>query len=67
MTIEAFLATIYTDATARERFVADPQGEARRAGLSEDDVRRMANVDLVGLELAAASFAAKRSGAGCPK
>jgi hypothetical protein len=61
VTIEAFLARLYTDAAARERFLADPEAEARRAGLAEDDVRRLAAVDRVGLALAGDSFAAKRA------
>lgn len=60
MTAEAFLARLYTDAELRARFLADPAGEARRAGLDEASARRLAAIDRAGLELAAASFAAKR-------
>lgn len=60
MSLEAFLARLYTDAELRERFLADPEGEARRAGLDDDAASRLAQIDRVGLELAAASFAAKR-------
>ena len=58
---EAFLARLYTDAAARERFLADPRGESARAGLGLREQEALAGVDRVGLELASASFAAKRS------
>lgn len=60
MTAEAFLARLYTDAELRARFLADPVGEARRVGLDEASAQRLASIDREGLELAAASFAAKR-------
>ena len=59
---EAFLARIYTDAEARARFLADPAGEARRAGLSDEESAALASVDRAGLALAAESFARKRAG-----
>jgi hypothetical protein len=61
---EAFLARIYTDAGARARFLEDPRGEARRAGLDPRDQDALAGVDRIGLEMAARSFAAKRAAAG---
>lgn len=61
MTIEAFLARIYVDDDARRRFLADPIGEALCAGLGEEEAKRLAQIDRSGLELAAASLAAKRS------
>jgi hypothetical protein len=60
MTSEAFLARLYVDADLRARFLADPEGEARRAGLDEAAARRLASIDRLGLELAAESFARKR-------
>jgi hypothetical protein len=57
---EAFLARIYTDDGARARFLADPRGEAMRAGLRGAEVDALERVDRVGLELAAESFARKR-------
>jgi hypothetical protein len=57
---EAYLALIYTDAGARRRFLADPRGEARRAGLDEREADALARIDRVGLELTAASLARKR-------
>ena len=61
MTAEAFLARLYVDAAFRARFLADPVGEARRAGLDQPTAERLAAIDRKGLELAADSFAAKRT------
>jgi hypothetical protein len=36
--LEAFLARIYVDAQAREKFLSDPMAEALRAGLSHDEI-----------------------------
>ena len=58
---EVFLARIYVDSAARARFQADPRSEARRAGLSEDECAALENIDWNGLELAACSYAHKRS------
>lgn len=58
---EAFLARIYTDAEARARFLADPEGEAARAGLASGERAALAAIDRVGLELASRSFAVKRA------
>ncbi len=62
MTIESFLARVYTDASLRAAFLADPVGVARRAGLPEAFARHLAHVDRVGFEMQAESFAAKRGG-----
>jgi hypothetical protein len=58
--LEAFLARIYLDAEARARFLADPRGEAMRAGLAEREVSALEKIDRVGLELAAQSLKHKR-------
>ncbi|MGE0825597.1 MAG: hypothetical protein AB7G75_12230 [Candidatus Binatia bacterium] len=58
---EAFLARIYVDATARRQFLANPHREAQNAGLSEEECETLANIDRLGLELAADSFARKRA------
>jgi hypothetical protein len=58
---EAFLARIYVDPEARAKFLADPRGEAQRAGLSEAECIVLENIDRPGLELAATSFARKRA------
>jgi len=57
---EAFLARIYVDPDARARFLADPYGEAQKAGLTEEECEALVNIDRVGLEFAAQSFARKR-------
>ena len=59
-TLEAFLARIYVDPQARERFLSDPTAEALRAGLSSDEVEAVKQIDRVGLELFAASLERKR-------
>lgn len=61
---EAFLARIYADAEARERFLADPRGAAELAGLSAKEVEALVKIDQEGLRLAARSFKAKRSAKG---
>ena len=58
---EVFLARIYVDSVARARFQADPRGEARRAGLSEEECASLENIDWNGLELAACTYAHKRN------
>ena len=62
--VEALLAALYVDRAARERWLADPDGEGLKAGL--DDAARAAvrTLDRPGLELAADSFAHKRRTAG---
>lgn len=58
---EAFLAKLYTDAQARERFTADPAGEAQRAGLDAAQIAALAAIDWAGLGFAARSFEKKRA------
>ncbi|MBX7222117.1 MAG: hypothetical protein K1Y36_19350 [Blastocatellia bacterium] len=58
--LEAFLARLYVDENLRERFLANPQAEAERAGLSSEESAALTQIDRVGLELAADSFARKR-------
>jgi hypothetical protein len=57
---EAFLTRIYVDADARAHFKANPRAEAQRAGLSEEECAAVENLDWMGLEMAARSFAHKR-------
>jgi hypothetical protein len=57
--LEAFLAKLYVDNNARSRFLADPRREALNTGLTEDDCAALEKIDIVGLELAADSFARK--------
>lgn len=58
--LEAFLARIYVDAEARERFLSNPNAEASSAGLSTDEIEALKQIDQVGLELLADSLARKR-------
>ena len=58
--LEAFLARIYVDAQARERFLSDPVAEALKAGLSQDEIDAVKQMDQVGLELFAVSLERKR-------
>jgi hypothetical protein len=58
---EAFLAKLYVDDNLRSRFLADPRREASNAGLTDEDCAALEKIDLIGLELAAASFARKRA------
>ncbi len=58
--LEAFLARIYVDAQAREEFLNDPAAEALKAGLSEDEIEALKQIDQVGLELLAVSLERKR-------
>jgi hypothetical protein len=58
--LEKFLATLYTDPKARARFLDSPREEAARAGLNPAQCESLANIDRVGLEMAANSFARKR-------
>lgn len=59
--LEAFLARIYVDSSARSMFLADPRGEAIKAGLSLEEADSLVRIDRVGLELMARSLARKRS------
>jgi hypothetical protein len=58
--LEAFLAKIYVDEKARAKFLADPTGEANKAGLSEQEISALEKIDLVGLELTVQSLQRKR-------
>jgi hypothetical protein len=57
---ESYLARLYADEQARTRFLADPRGEAARAGFHPMESEALVNIDRVGLELAAHSFERKR-------
>ena len=59
---EAFLAKLYVDERTRTKFLADPQGEALKAGLTAQEVEAVASIDRVGLELLARSLERKRHG-----
>jgi len=58
---ESFLAKIYVDESARERFLADPRGEATRAGLAANEIDDLVNIDREGLEMFANSLKHKKA------
>ncbi len=57
---ETFLAKIYVDENARVKFLADPRGEAMKAGLTEQQVEDVVKIDRDGLEMFAASLKRKK-------
>ena len=59
--LEKFLALVYVDPQARARFLANPREEAAKAGLTAEQCRALESIDRIGLEMAARSFAKKRS------
>jgi hypothetical protein len=61
LNLERFLATIYVDPAARARFLASPEAEASRAGLSEQQCLKLKDIDFTGLQMASRSFARKRA------
>lgn len=61
ITLEAFLARIYVDDAARSKFLADPYGEALKAGLTAEETEEVASVDRLGLELFSQSLEHKRN------
>lgn len=67
ITLENYLARLYTDAVARECFLSDAEGAARAAGLDEEDVLALTQIDRAGLRMAAASYAKKRESHRKPK
>lgn len=58
---ESFLAKIYVDENARAKFMADPRGEATRAGLAAHEIEDLVNMDREGLELFANSLRHKKA------
>jgi len=59
--LEAFLARLYTDKNALNRFLDDQALELAHSALSEDEKVLLANVDRAGLVLAFNSFYKKRT------
>ena len=57
---EAFLAKLYVDEKARAQFLADPEGEAIKAGLTSQEVEAITRIDRVGLDLLTKSLERKR-------
>jgi uncharacterized protein len=61
--LEAFLASLYVDATLREHFLRDALSVARDRGLSEEQADALACMDRDGLELFASQLLRKSQGA----
>ena len=57
--LETFLARIYVDHDARAKFLADPRGEATKAGLTAQQIEDVVKIDRDGLELMAQSLERK--------
>jgi hypothetical protein len=59
---EAFLARIYVDENSRRKFLANPRGEAAKAGLTPRQIEDVVKIDREGLEMFAASLKRKKQG-----
>ncbi|MGK5061280.1 hypothetical protein [Janthinobacterium sp. LB3P112] len=62
--LETYLARLYTDDALRAAFMLDPRAQALLHGLSPQEAEAMAAMDRIGLQMAAASYRAKRSAHG---
>ena len=58
--VEAFLARLYSDAALRERFLQDDKTAMANPPLTESERAALLEMDRVGLQMAAASYASKR-------
>ena len=59
--LETYLARLYTDDALRAAFLLEPRAQALLHGLSQQEAEAM---DRVGLQMAAASYRAKRAAHG---
>ncbi|APA68073.1 MULTISPECIES: hypothetical protein [unclassified Janthinobacterium] len=62
--LETYLAQLYTDDALRRAFLLAPHAQALLHGLSAQEADAMAAMDRIGLQMAAASYRAKRAGHG---
>ncbi|MGK5037760.1 hypothetical protein [Janthinobacterium sp. LB3P118] len=60
--LETYLARLYTDDSLRTAFLLEPRVQALLHGLSQQEAEAMAAMDRIGLQMAAASYRAKRTG-----
>ena len=60
VTLETYLARLYTDPAALEWFLADPAGATRAAGLAQVDADALCKIDRAWLCMAASSYTRKR-------
>ncbi|MEP7157746.1 MAG: hypothetical protein ABI905_18320 [Betaproteobacteria bacterium] len=58
--LEAYLAKLYTDASARAYFLSNPRSAAIAEGVSASDAEALCYIDKTGLHMAADSYAHKR-------
>lgn len=59
--VEAFLANLYSDAALRESFLHDAKTVMANLPLAEIERAALLEIDRVGLQMAAASYAKKRA------
>lgn len=59
--IEAFLARLYTDEALLRSFLQSPDETARSAGLDDEAIAALHDIDPDGLVMAARSYRAKRA------
>src|SRR3954469_24094114 len=59
--LEQFLTTLYVDPDALARFLASPETEACRAGLTEQQRLKLKDLDIAGLKLGGSCFPAHSS------
>jgi hypothetical protein len=59
--VEAFLACLYSDAALRESFLRDDKTAMADLPLTEIERAALLEIDLVGLQMAAVSYANKRA------
>lgn len=62
--LETYLARLYTDDALRAAFLLAPRAQALLHGLSPQEADAMAAMDCIGLQMAAASYRAKRAAHG---
>ena len=62
--LETYLARLYTDDALRAAFLLEPRAQALLHGLSPQEAEAMAAMDRIGLQMAAASYRAKRTAHG---
>ncbi|MGK5032415.1 hypothetical protein [Janthinobacterium sp. MDT1-19] len=60
--LETYLARLYTDDVLRDAFLLEPRAQALLHGLSPQEAEAMAAMERIGLQMAAASYRAKRAG-----
>ena len=60
--LETYLARLYTDDALCKAFLLEPRAQALLHGLSPQEADAMAAMDRIGLQMAAASYRAKRAG-----